>query len=196
MRRYVTRTGGLRRSCGWVDGSRVVAQDAQTTGLQRHLDRHSRWRCAAASMLPSRRVGPRHSLELVSRRDADVIEQALLLGLDVDEPKAIGVLRRLALDPKTPLEERSRMLAALVERRVPKLADGPSGSDRGRAELRGLALRSLAAYDDPATPAIILRHFAEYSPAEREDAIATLAARPSWAMALLEALGARSDSPA
>ena len=52
-----------------------------------------------------------------------------------------------------------------------------------------MVLRSLAAYDNPATPEIILRHYGEYSLIEREDAIATLAARPAWAKALLEALG-------
>ena len=126
-------------------------------------------------------------LELVSRRDLKVIEQALLLGLDVDEPKAIGVVRRIALDPETPFEQRGRMLAALVERRVPKLATDLQALVADKA-LRGLALRSLAAYDDPTTPEAILRHLGDYSQAEREDAIATLAARPAWAKALLEAL--------
>ena len=60
--------------------------------------------------------------ELVSRRDLGLIEQALLLGLDIDEPKAIGVVRRIAMDAQAPVDERSRMLAALVERHVPKLA--------------------------------------------------------------------------
>jgi putative heme-binding domain-containing protein len=125
---------------------------------------------------------------LVARRDPDVIEQALLLGLDVGEPKAVGVLRRIALDPETPADERSRMLAALVERRVPKLAPDLQSLTADKA-LRGLVLRSLAAYDDPATPETILRRYGEYSPAERDDAIATLAARPAWALAMLEAIG-------
>ncbi len=125
---------------------------------------------------------------LVSRRDLNVIEQSLLLGLDLDEPKAIAVLRRVALDPTTPALERGRLLAALVERRVPGLAKDLQALARDPS-LRGLTLRSLAAYDDPATPEVILGHFAEYSAAEREDAIATLAARPAWARALLEALG-------
>ncbi len=124
----------------------------------------------------------------MSRRDLELIEQALLLGLDFGEPKAINVLRRTALDPTTPAPERSRMLAALVERHVPKLAADLQALTGDQA-LRGLALRSLAAYDDPATPEIILRRYGEYSPAEREDAIATLAARPAWAKALLGALG-------
>ena len=61
--------------------------------------------------------------------------------------------------------------------------------------LRGLVLRSLAAYDDPATPEIILRHYGEFSESERDDAIATLAARPAWAQALLESIG-RGQIPA
>ena len=52
--------------------------------------------CAAASMLPSLKVGRKLLQALVSRRDLDVIEQALLLGLDVDEPKAVRVLRSIA----------------------------------------------------------------------------------------------------
>ncbi len=55
--------------------------------------------------------------------------------------------------------------------------------------MRGQALRALAAYDDPATPEIILRHYAKLSESERDDAIATLAARPAWALALLASIG-------
>ena len=126
--------------------------------------------------------------ELVSRRNADVVEQTLLLGLDFDEPKAISVVRLLALDLEAPVAERTRMLTALVERRAPKLAADLQALTTDPA-LRGLALRSLAAYDDAATPQTILRHYGEYSQSEREDAIATLAARPGWARALLDALG-------
>ena len=53
-------------------------------------------------MSPGRKAGRRPSPIWSSRRDPDVIEQALLLGLDFDEPKAVGVLRRIALDPATP----------------------------------------------------------------------------------------------
>ena len=85
-------------------------------------------------------------------------------------------------------------LSALVERRVPGLApdlhallDDPA--------LRGPALRALAAYDDPATPEIVLRRYGEYSASERDDAIATLAARPAWALALARGRRAWASSP-
>ena len=87
------------------------------------------------------------------------------------------------------------MLAALVERHVPKLAADLQALIDDPA-LRGLALRSLAAYDDPATPEIILRHYGEYSPIEREDAIATLAARPGVGEGTARGTRTRPDSPA
>ena len=65
------------------------------------------------------------------------------------------------MDPETPAGERSRMIAALVERRVPNLAADLQAL-LGEQALRGLALRSLAAYDDPATPETILRRYREY----------------------------------
>ena len=82
---------------------------------------------------------------------------------------------------------RQRALAALVEPRVPGfvpdlrgLIDDPT--------LRGPVLRALAAYDDPATPEVILNHYPRFAEPERSDAIATLAARPSWALASLDAI--------
>jgi putative heme-binding domain-containing protein len=97
------------------------------------------------------------------------------------------VLRRIALDQTKTEDLRRRVLTALVERRVPDVAqDLPTLL--GDPALRGQALRALAAYDNPATPEIILPRYREYSTSERDDAIATLAARPAWALALLEAL--------
>jgi putative membrane-bound dehydrogenase-like protein len=124
---------------------------------------------------------------LASRANLNVIESALLLGLDLDEPRAVAALKRIALGDEIPADSRSRALAALVERHVPNLSGDLQALVADRA-LRGLVLRSLAAYDDPATPEIILRHYGEYSSTEREDAIATLTARPAWAKVFLEAL--------
>jgi putative membrane-bound dehydrogenase-like protein len=126
--------------------------------------------------------------DLLSRQDSRVVESSLLLGLDLDESNAIAGIKRIALEKALPAEQRSRALAALVERHIPGLAPAVQSLINDRA-LRGLALRSLAAYDDQATPEVILRHYGEYSAIERDDAIATLAARPAWAKALLESMG-------
>ena len=56
------------------------------------------------------------------------------------------------------------------------------------AHCAALALRGLASYSDPATPALILEHYATLTDAEKADAIATLASRPAYALALLDAM--------
>ena len=92
---------------------------------------------------------------LLARPDLTVVEQALLLALDLDDPKAAPVLRGIVRDRETPLDMRQRALSALVERRVPGLVPDLHGLVDD-STLRGPVLRALAAYDDPATPEIIL----------------------------------------
>jgi putative membrane-bound dehydrogenase-like protein len=125
--------------------------------------------------------------ELVSRSSLAVVEQSLLLGLDVGEPKAATVLRQVLRDEKAPLELRIGALSALVERHAPGLAEDLNRLLHEPA-VRAPALRGLAAYDDPATPEVILSGYPGYTESERSDAIATLAARPTWALALLDAV--------
>ena len=59
------------------------------------------------------------------------------------------------------------------------------------------ALRVLAAFPGNETPRVILDHYKSFSSEERGDAIDTLASRPQWALAMLDALQsgliARSD---
>ena len=96
---------------------------------------------------------------LLARPDLTVVEQALLLALDLDDPKAAPVLRGIVRDRETPLDMRHRALSALVERRVPGLVPDLHGLVDD-STLRGPVLRALAAYDDPTTPEIILSHYA------------------------------------
>ncbi|HEX8203417.1 MAG TPA: c-type cytochrome, partial [Isosphaeraceae bacterium] len=56
--------------------------------------------------------------------------------------------------------------------------------------LRGPALRALGAYADPETPRVILRRYGTLTESERADAVATLASRPAYALALLDAVAA------
>jgi putative membrane-bound dehydrogenase-like protein len=124
---------------------------------------------------------------LVVRRNSDVTERVLLLGLDVAEPKAVVLLRKIVLDQQVSADWRRRALSALVERRVPGLAPDLQ-SLLGDANLRGLAILALAAYEDRATAGLILSRYGEFSASERDAAVATLAARPASALILVEAL--------
>jgi putative membrane-bound dehydrogenase-like protein len=126
--------------------------------------------------------------QLVARPNPVLVEHTLMLALDFEEPKAIAILRGIVKNRTAPHEIRHRALSALVERRVPGIAPDLQAL-LDDSTLREQALRALAAYDDPATPEMILRHYAKFSEPERDDAIATLAARPAWAVALLAAIG-------
>src|SRR5207244_1302370 len=54
--------------------------------------------------------------------------------------------------------------------------------------LRGSALRALAAYTDEATPRLVLSRYPSFTAEEKTDAISTLASRPAYALALLDAI--------
>ncbi|APW61980.1 PVC-type heme-binding CxxCH protein [Paludisphaera borealis] len=124
---------------------------------------------------------------LAATKDTSVLEKALRLAVILDEPKAIATLRATTLDAKTPADRRARALSTLVERRVPGLGV-ELRSLLSDAAMRGLALRSMAAYTDADTPKVVLDAYAGLTEAERDDAVATLSARPSWALALLDAV--------
>jgi len=129
--------------------------------------------------------------KLLATHDPDVVEQTLLLALDLGEPEAFKTLRMIVADRGSPIGLRSRALTALVERHAPDLS-GELHALLDDQALRGTAIRALAAYQDSATPQRILSRYATLSESERDDAIATLSARPAWALALLDAVGNKS----
>jgi putative membrane-bound dehydrogenase-like protein len=128
---------------------------------------------------------------LLLTRDPEVLERTLLLALDLGDPKAIQTSRAVVADRRSPTELRQRALAALVERRVPGLPQELLTLLDDRS-FRGPAIRALAAYDEAATPPAILSRYRALTESERDDAIATLSARPAWALALLDAIANHS----
>lgn len=126
--------------------------------------------------------------------DPGVRKQAILLALLFGDPRAASLLRSTMKDASAPAVERRDALMALASKRAPGLATELHALIEDPA-LRGSALRSLAAYDDPKTPEAVLRRYRALSVAEKDDAINTLASRPTYARALLDAV-ARGDVPA
>jgi putative heme-binding domain-containing protein len=125
---------------------------------------------------------------LAERGDPEVRAKTAALGLVFGDARAERELLSIVADRAASSGSRQFALQSLVERRTPALGpllitllDDP--------KLRGLAVRALAVYNDPATPGSILGRYSSFSAAEREDAVATLAARPAWAAALLLAIG-------
>ncbi|HUY90887.1 MAG TPA: PVC-type heme-binding CxxCH protein [Pirellulales bacterium] len=117
----------------------------------------------------------------------EVRDQATLLSLIFGDAGAFATLRKTMMDQTVSSDDRRRALEALVEMRD---ADTAPLAEKLIAEpaLRGAALRALAAYADERAPEIILRNYAAFNDAESADAILTLASRPAFALALLEAI--------
>lgn len=116
-----------------------------------------------------------------------VREQAKLLALTFGDPAALAELRKTMLDADAPVDRRQAALEALVARRTEDLAPQLHGLLDDQA-LRAAALRGLAAYQDEQTPPQIVARYKQLTEEEKHDAIATLTARPAYAMALLDAV--------
>jgi putative membrane-bound dehydrogenase-like protein len=117
----------------------------------------------------------------------EVRERALALAVLFDDQRALASLRKTVTDPKAAPAARQGALQMLVYKRnadlVPLLQSLLTDRD-----LCGAALRGLAAFADAATPRMILHHYASFTDEEKSDAIHTLASRPAYALALLEAV--------
>ncbi len=118
---------------------------------------------------------------------ADVRHQATLLSLVFGDAATYAALRRTIMDTAAGLADSQKALDALVRQKDAELA--PLLEELiGEPAMRGHALRGLAAYGDGEAPEIILRHYDTFDPAERADAVLTLASRPNFALALLNAV--------
>jgi putative heme-binding domain-containing protein len=124
---------------------------------------------------------------LSASKDAEVRERVLALSVLFGVPEALLALRGTAEDVKADAGARTRALEALLDKRddaVPALLRDLLDD----ATMRGAALRGLAHYDDPKTPSLILTRYPRLSDAEKADALSTLASRPAYALALLDAV--------
>jgi putative membrane-bound dehydrogenase-like protein len=109
------------------------------------------------------------------------------LAVKFGDPAAIARMRALLADSETPANQRKEYVAALVGARDPELV--PVLKELlEEGELRGAAIRGLAAYDDPETPDVLLGGYPRWKAPEKRDTLATLASRVEYARALLEAV--------
>ena len=119
----------------------------------------------------------------------DPTVRALVRDLSVvfGDGRALDELRRVVVDTSAAGEARRAALAVLVENRPPNLVPllRKLVSDRSTSVL---AMRGLAAYDNPDTPRLVLASYHQLQPTERPEAISTLTSRPAFARALLKAV--------
>ncbi len=124
---------------------------------------------------------------LVNSSRADVRLQAAALSLNFGDSSAAAELRHLASNDKADDALRGEALGFLVKAKDSKTA-GLLHRLLDDRNLRGDALRGLAALDDPGTPAAILAVYDSLPGDQRRDALATLCSRPASAQSLLTAI--------
>jgi putative membrane-bound dehydrogenase-like protein len=136
---------------------------------------------------------------LMKSPDAAIRNQSMALAVTFGDKGALATLRKVLADAKADTAARLSALTALVDGRdaetVPLLQAAVADK-----ELRAAAIRGLAAFDNPKTPGVILGEYANFTPAEKRDAISTLAARAGFAKELMAAIAAKkvpsTDVPA
>ena len=137
--------------------------------------------------------------KLLASTDARVLRLAQELAVLFGDPRAVESIRKTMLDAKAVPQRRREALQALLERKVAGL-DADALRLLDDQALRSDAIRALATYHHADTAQAILSRYGRLTPSERNDAVNTLASRPEWALALLDAIGRgsvpSSDLPA
>ncbi|MBX3400031.1 MAG: c-type cytochrome [Gemmataceae bacterium] len=124
---------------------------------------------------------------LARATDATLRESAHDLALKFGDPQAVFWLMAQATNDKLPQYARVRAVEKLLPVK-PKYFSTALQDWLEVPALRGAAIRGLASYADETIPAAILKRYADLPAEEKADAILTLASRPKFALALLDAI--------
>src|SRR3989454_11554212 len=125
--------------------------------------------------------------QLEGSPNAEVRALAQSLSLTFGSTRALVTLRKTASDRSANSNARRTALNSLLDTKdagLPPLLQ----ELLNEADLRGAAVRGLAAYDDPKTPAAILAAYDSLDGSEKRDALNTLASRPAFAKPMLAAI--------
>ncbi len=124
---------------------------------------------------------------LTVRDEGDIAVRVRALSVVFGEERALATLRKTISDEGANLGERRNAIEALVGARDEKVA--PLLQQLvDDAALRSIAIRGLAAFDDPKTPQLILGNYASFDTSTKVDALNTLASRSEYAKVLADAV--------
>lgn len=180
--------GGERGSSAWVLDellrAAATAPDAARSDILRGI---------AASYRGRREVAaPKEWLDyyasLATSRLPGVRQQAQELAVKFGDQRAIATLNDLLMKRvRGTLDERRQALTLLTTRRDPEFGRSLLSLLRDDA-LRPDVIRELAAFDLPEIPPRLIALYPSLTPAERQDVLQTLTARPASALVLLAAI--------
>jgi putative membrane-bound dehydrogenase-like protein len=115
---------------------------------------------------------------------ASVRELSVVFG----DGRALDEVKRVALDNEADLNQRKAALQTLIDNRPPDLRE-MCEKLLGVRFLNPIAARGLTTFDDPAIGAKLVGAYKNFHPSERPQLLATLVSRPTFAAALLDAVG-------
>ncbi len=124
---------------------------------------------------------------LLKNKDESVRNQADALAVVFGDERIFPRLRSVLSDSKEALKKRLRSLDILVRGRDQQAAPALLTA-LNTGQLRSPSLKALAAYDDAQIPSAVLKLYDELTISQKSDAINTLAARPAFANAMLDAI--------
>ena len=124
--------------------------------------------------------------KLTASRSDEIRQKGRLLALIFGDPRALVELRKIVSDSQQSADARGQAIVALTQANDGQL---PPLLRELLAEpaVRIAALRGLAAFNDDATPAAVLKNYQAFDLATRQEAISTLTARKNYAIFLLDA---------
>jgi putative membrane-bound dehydrogenase-like protein len=120
-------------------------------------------------------------------KDQNLQTQATALGVIFGDPQALAAFRAIVTSADIDLNKRREALDALLAAKDPNIVTTLQDILSEQA-MRDVALNGLALYQDAKTPDAIIQLFNEFTLEEKQKAIATLASRSSYALALLNAI--------
>jgi putative membrane-bound dehydrogenase-like protein len=127
--------------------------------------------------------------QLAASKNAAIRQQAEYIAVKFGDERVLPLLRKTLVDRS--LEEGRRRLAldsllAAKDRQTPPLLQQLLDDSL----LRLASINALAAFDDKATPAALLKAYPKLNAAEKQAALATLTSRPAYVLELLDAIAA------
>jgi putative heme-binding domain-containing protein len=124
---------------------------------------------------------------LAKSDNAELQSEATALGVTFGDEEAIDALRAVVASKDAKTEARRDALEALLGAKTKGLAPTLQ-SLLEEPKMRDVALTGLAAYDNAQTPSNVLAVYSKLSAVEKRSALATLASRPKYGIAMLKAI--------
>ena len=142
---------------------------------------------AGRKQVPMPKEWPAAFKALSASRHEEVRDRAMQLAVLFGDKNALAKLLASVRETQAKPEKRISALELLLQKQLPELLpilrsllDEPA--------MRAAAIRGLASYNAADTPELILERYAKLTDGEKSDAIQTLASRPKFALALLDAV--------